>query len=236
MKTILVFDIFGDYAHFRKYFTNMSPTTFLIPPRTVLTGIIGALIGISKEENPESFPLAKAKIAVQLTSPVNKTIVQINGVKASSISALAMPVGVKRQINYEFVKKPCYRVYFTHEDNAIYERVKHHLTNHSSVYTLALGSAQCLANYNYIGEYEYNQRESANYLPISSTIGKEQLQDIDFTDNNKIQKAVMPNEMLNNRVVTEYKEFLYSISGEPIIAKVAEYLTISELEVNICVM
>src|SRR5690554_4536581 len=108
MKNILVFDIFGDYAHFRKYFTNMSPTTFLIPPRTVLTGVLGALIGISKEENPESFSLARAKIAVQLTAPVNKTIVQINGVKASSLSVLTMPVGVKRQINYEFVKNPCY--------------------------------------------------------------------------------------------------------------------------------
>lgn len=236
MRNILVFDIFGDYAHFRKYFTNMSPTTFLIPPRTVLTGIIGALIGISKEENPESFPLAKAKIAVQLKTSVNKTIVQINGVKASSISALSMPLGVKRQINYELVKKPCYRVYFTHSDLDIYEQAKQHLESHTSVYTLALGSAQCLANYNYIGEFEYSKVTSVDYLPISSTISKEQLQDIDFTDNNKIQKAVMPNEMLNSRVVTEYKEFLYSISGEPIKAKVTEYLTISELEVNICVM
>ena len=64
MKTILVFDIFGDYAHFRKYFTNMSPTTFVVPPRTVLTGIIGALIGISKEENPESFSLEDRKSVV----------------------------------------------------------------------------------------------------------------------------------------------------------------------------
>ncbi|MFA7056848.1 MAG: type I-B CRISPR-associated protein Cas5b [Candidatus Cloacimonadales bacterium] len=236
MKTILVFDIFGDYAHFRKYFTNMSPTTFVVPPRTVLTGIIGALIGISKEENPESFGVDKAMISVQLTAPVNKIIMQINGVKASSISALTMPVGVKRQINYEFVKKPCYRVYFTHQDQAIYEKARNNLINHASVYTLALGSAQCLADYNYIGEYVYSKRTSDNYLLISSMIGKEQLQDIDFTDNNKIQKSVMPNEMQNDRVVTEYREFLYSTSGKPIKAKVTEYLAITDLEVNICVM
>lgn len=236
MKTILVFDIFGDYAHFRKYFTNMSPTTFVVPPRTVLTGIIGALIGISKEENPESFSLEKAMISVQLTAPVNKVIMQINGIKADSLAKLAMPVGVKRQINYEFVKKPCYRVYFTHQDQAVYEKVRNNLINHTSVYTLALGVAQCLADYNYIGEYAYNRKTSDNYLLISSMIGKELLQDIDFTDNNKIQKSVMPNEMLNDRVVTEYREFLYSISGKPVKAKVTEYLAITDLEVNICVM
>lgn len=52
---ILCFELFGDYAQFRKFFTNMSPLSFSIPPRTVLMGIIGAMLGVDKAENPEHF-------------------------------------------------------------------------------------------------------------------------------------------------------------------------------------
>ena len=46
----LVFDIKGDYGHFKKYYTTSSPLTFSIPPRTTVSGMIGALIGLDKEE------------------------------------------------------------------------------------------------------------------------------------------------------------------------------------------
>ena len=52
---VLCFELFGDYAQFRKFFANMSPLSFSIPPRTVLTGIIGAILGIAKNCNPEYF-------------------------------------------------------------------------------------------------------------------------------------------------------------------------------------
>ena len=45
----LVFDIKGDYGHFKKYYTTSSPLTFSIP-RTTVSGMIGALIGLDKEE------------------------------------------------------------------------------------------------------------------------------------------------------------------------------------------
>ena len=44
----LVFDIKGDYGHFKKYYTTSSPLTFSIPPRTTVSGMIGALIGRSR--------------------------------------------------------------------------------------------------------------------------------------------------------------------------------------------
>ena len=52
-EKILCFELFGDYAQFRKFFTNMSPLSFSIPPRTVLSGIVGAILGIDKQVNPE---------------------------------------------------------------------------------------------------------------------------------------------------------------------------------------
>ncbi|MBI9031135.1 type I-B CRISPR-associated protein Cas5 [bacterium] len=236
MNKVLVFDIFGEYAHFRKYFTNMSPTTFIIPPRTVIAGIIGAIIGIDKSENPEKFLLKDSLIAVGLKREVNKVVMQINGVKATSLSNLTMPLGMKRQINYEFVKNPLYRIYFSHNDDELYNLLKNRLEMHESTYTIALGSAQCLANYEYIGEFDLSEVESEDYINIQTAISLDNLIEIDFTGNNKIQKSIMPNEMLNDRTVTKYEEFIYSISGATILAKTKKVYSINKLGEFICAM
>ncbi|MCB5262649.1 MAG: CRISPR-associated protein Cas5, partial [Candidatus Cloacimonetes bacterium] len=82
---ILCFELFGDYAQFRKFFTNMSPLSFSIPPRTVLTGIIGAILGIDKLKNPETFSGQNSFIALRLMSPVKKTKIAHNYLKTSSL-------------------------------------------------------------------------------------------------------------------------------------------------------
>ena len=236
MNKVLVFDIFGEYGHFRKHFTNMSPTTFLIPPRTVISGIIGAIIGIDKNENPEQFSLKESFISIGLKKEVNKVVMQINGVKANSLSTLTMPVGQKRQINYEFVKNPLYRIYFWHNNPDLYNALKNKLEMHQATYTIALGSAQCIANYEYIGEYDVSEHNSADFVKIATVISVDNLLEIDFSANNKVQKSIMANEMLNDRRVTKYEEFIYSITGIPITAKVKKHFTITELGESICAM
>ena len=54
MSKIIIFDIWGDYAHFKKPYTTTSPLTYSIPSRTALTGIIGAIMGIRKDKNNET--------------------------------------------------------------------------------------------------------------------------------------------------------------------------------------
>ncbi len=236
MNKVLVFDIFGEYAHFRKHFTNMSPTTFLIPPRTVISGIIGAIIGIDKTINPESFTLKNSFIAVGLRKEVNKVVMQINGVKANSLSILTMPLGQKRQINYEFVKNPLYRIYFSHNNPELYNQLKEKLEKHQATYSISLGSAQCLANYNYIGEFNLSEVEVTDFATIATAISLDNLLEIDFSGNNRVQKSIMSNEMLNDRRVTKYEEFVYSINGEPILAKVKKLYSINQLGEFICAM
>jgi CRISPR-associated Cas5-like protein len=43
-EKVLCFELFGDYAQFKKFFTNMSPTSVLFPPVAhAIAGIIGLL-------------------------------------------------------------------------------------------------------------------------------------------------------------------------------------------------
>jgi CRISPR-associated Cas5-like protein len=62
MTRVLVFEVWGEYGHFRKHYTTTSPLTFSIPSRTALTGLLGAIIGLSKEEYLGHFRCKQAQI------------------------------------------------------------------------------------------------------------------------------------------------------------------------------
>ena len=46
---LLVFDISGKFAHFRKYYTNSSSLTYLVPPRTSIYGLIAGILGLERD-------------------------------------------------------------------------------------------------------------------------------------------------------------------------------------------
>ena len=78
MEKLLVFDVWGDYGHFRKFYTTSSPLTFSIPPRTSLCGLLGSVVGLGKEEYLNHFSKKDAQIALRLLNPVKKTRLGIN--------------------------------------------------------------------------------------------------------------------------------------------------------------
>ena len=45
---VLVFDIWADYGHFRKFYTTTSPLTFSFPAPSTIAGILGAIYGAGK--------------------------------------------------------------------------------------------------------------------------------------------------------------------------------------------
>jgi len=75
---VLTFDLYGDFAHFRKYFTTTSPLTFSFPPPPTISGILGTIYGTPKNENQEVFGYENCKIALQIQKPVKKIRMGLN--------------------------------------------------------------------------------------------------------------------------------------------------------------
>ncbi len=233
-QSILVFDIFADYAQFKKYFTNMSPLTFPLPSRTVISGIIGAIIGIDKGENPESFSKKKSFIALKINNSARKIKLPTNYLKTVSKTHFSK-FKEHKPTNVEYLKNPSYRIYFYHKENGIYEKLKNNLEKHKSVYTLNLGISSCLANFSYIGEYKVQKKKSSS-VRISSVIPNDKIKNIIFEDKVVVQKCTLPNIMLNDREVTEYKEFLYEVNGNKVSVDIEKYYRINDLGENIIEM
>jgi CRISPR-associated protein Cas5h len=107
---VLCFELFGDYAHSVSSFTKHVSLSFSIPPRTVLSGIIGAILGISKHENP-NIRCDNSFIAIRLMNPVRKVRIAHNYIKTTSPSQV-FEYKSHKPTNIEFLKNVRYRVYF----------------------------------------------------------------------------------------------------------------------------
>jgi len=75
---VLVFDIYGDYGHFRKFYTTTSPLTFSFPPPPTIAGILGAIYGADKSEYLKIFGYDFCKTALKIVNPIKKVRMGIN--------------------------------------------------------------------------------------------------------------------------------------------------------------
>lgn len=211
---ILVFDLFSDWGQVKKVFTTMSPLSFPFPSRTVLQGVIGAIAGIDKSENPEMFIDDNTNIALRIINPVKKAVVPHNNIKVTSKSHFSR-FDSHKPTNIEFLKDTRYRIYFATDNKELYEKVKDNLTNHCSVYTISIGLSQCLANYEYIGEFNYNEKSENDFIIISSVFRKKGIREIKF-DDKKVFSVTLPVRMKNDREVIDYQEYLYESDGKEV--------------------
>lgn len=237
-KQFLIFDIWGDYAHFRKYYTTSSPLTFSIPPRTTLIGLISAIIGIGKDDYLEIMKKAQAEIAIRIINPIKKTRMTQNLINTKD--GYWKPVktsthGPRTPIRFEYLKNPRYRIYFHHLDNQINSMLKANLKNHKSVYTPYLGISELLADFAFIAETEATEtKNNREFIDIHSVIPLDMIEKPDLLQpGKKYFKERIPCEMLPGRIVTEYREILYEIDGKPIRAKVKNCIALTNGDVII---
>jgi CRISPR-associated protein Cas5h len=66
---VIKFRLSGDYALFKKPFANNQPQSFVIPPKTAILGLIGAIMGWSKEKYIQTLPFNQFGYAVRLLTP-----------------------------------------------------------------------------------------------------------------------------------------------------------------------
>ena len=152
---VLVFEIYGDMAMFRKPYTTTSMVSFPFPPPTAVAGIIGAIIGLQhgadiNAKNASYWAeMEGSQIAVGIRRPISWMITSVNLMKFKTPSAF---MGEHIQVKHQFVKKPRYRIYL--RGGRIYNELKKRLEKGEFVYTPYLGVGYALAEVSFIGEYD----------------------------------------------------------------------------------
>ena len=232
MSKIIIYDIGGEYAHFKKPYTTTSPLTYSIPSRTALTGIIGAIMGIRKDKNNEDLNYSKCNLSIRIMNPIKKTIINQNLINTKTAEKMSRmkSKGGRTQIRIENLKDVKYRIYVEifseKEHNDLLSRLK----NHSPVFTPSLGISENLANFSFIEEVEYKKEMGDIKLHSVLNIEKIQPQNVIFEEGKEYFVDTYSLEMQEDREVLKYGEILIERKGQEIAVRNIEYIALSNGE------
>ncbi len=163
---VLIFDIQGPMAHFRKYYTSSGASlSYLFPPKTVIVGIIAGLLGIPSErftsdtENMyyDRFTSKNSLVAISIRSKIRQLMQKVNYVSTKSLGKIDGSAGQPTQIPLEILrpendKMLLYRIYFFHLDKIIYQELRKRLKTQNFAFPPYFGLSEFLATIKYIAE------------------------------------------------------------------------------------
>ncbi|MGB9762272.1 MAG: type I-B CRISPR-associated protein Cas5b [Caldimicrobium thiodismutans] len=235
---IISFRFYGDFAHFRKFYTTSSPLTFPFPPPPTIKGIIGAIMGFDRDNY--LIKTKDIKVGVSLDSPVKKTRMGLNIIFTKGSSGKFDPTlnpankgdankTLRTQIKAEFLKNPSYIIYVSGDDE-FNKTLKNRLQNKQNEYTVYLGISELIADFEYLSSHEgIILKESEKVDSVISTISVESI-DIEKIEKNRVEigKERIPTVMEQDRTVKKYEDVIFDVNGKSIYGKFKNLVKISE--------
>ncbi|MDN5363123.1 MAG: CRISPR-associated protein Cas5h [Eubacteriales bacterium] len=228
---VLVFDIWGDFAHFKKFYTTSSPLTFSFPPPPTVKGMLAAIIGINRHEEDYLYLLRNevCRVGVRILHPIRKTRWGLNHINTKGGFWQPEKKGTheaRTQIRTEFIKFPAYRIYIHLAVNDLYAKLKDCLQQHRSYYTFSLGLSELLGDFRFVGEKDVEEREEMTeekecftVIPVSLLVEKGLVIEPDKT----YFKERVPVEMIPGREVVRYEDVIFDPNGRGIKARLSKY-------------
>ena len=152
----------GNWAHFKKPETNNNPLSHDLITKTALIGLIGAVLGIEREEMKGKFPQLSEDLlyGVQLLNPIKKISWGFTSRTAISPTAEGTPK------YFEFLKDPRYLVLIALQDErsiSIFEGFKMAIKQEEAVYPPVLGWHNCPANLQWKSEGEFLEIKNGTF-------------------------------------------------------------------------
>lgn len=232
-EKMLIFDIKGPFAHFRKYYTNSSSLSYIFPPRTVVTGLLAGLLGYPNERSKsaniyyEIFNSEKCKVTVALLTRIKKFMQTVNYLATDDFPKTSQQLLIKlmngkighTQIPLEIlmsesetIQELCYRIYFYHHGTDIYSELKNRLLENKFVYPPYLGISEFLASIKYIAEGEV-ERNNIDTLEIKTVCRLDYVEPIFEGNNLQYLIEKMPTGFLNDRTPLKPENYIFDMKN-----------------------
>lgn len=233
----LVFDISGRYAHYKKIYVTTSALSNVIPFKTSIYGLVGAIMGLQRNDNEylNKFSEEKCKIGIQILNAINSQRLNIN------LSEAPGPIKNSRKPTLvEYVLNPKYRIFFCHSDEVLLSKLKNRVETGRFHYTPVLGLAHCIANVDYDGFYDIERFSGT--AAIHSIVDKKQFLGFDeenWKDENIHieEQAMYALEMSTSREVTKRTTVLYERNAKPIVCDTNTFYSVqNEAQPNIMLL
>lgn len=232
IMNIIIFELSGKFAHFRKFYTNSSSLSYSVPPRTTIEGTIGALLGYERDSYYEILNADKLYVAVEKIGRTRKIMQSLNYIRATSPGDIMSPKE-HTQIPFEILtgdEDIRYRFYVTHEDEKVLKEIEQRVSNNKPVYPLCFGSAPFSCYIDYVDKVEGELCESDEYEFISTVINNDKVEEIDIENlEGSLIKERMPRDFKYGRIIKEVTTYVYEEEGKPLKARISgKFLKLSD--------
>ncbi|MEM3470585.1 MAG: CRISPR-associated protein Cas5 [Thermoproteota archaeon] len=226
---LLVFDLVGPMAHFRKFYTNSSSLSYPFPPRTTLAGIIAALLGWERDSYYEKLASHQARLGIALRTPV-RSLMQTANYLYTKGDGWDGSQG-HTQIPLEFILPHPpelllrYRVYFTHVDEHLVYTLHKQLASGSYRYPVYLGITECpgwVENACLHKEAEW-QTDPERALPIATVVPLPRIRELSLPQSSqelRILKDRIPLDFHPDRRLKDAADVLWEAEGRPLTIRV----------------
>jgi len=206
-EEFLIFDIWGEVAHFRRYDTTSSPLSWPFPPRPTVFGILGAILGLDKKSYLAEFQDEAIAIAISIRQRPRSLRVAFNYTETKGIPLFRTTQHT--QIRLEILADARYRIFFRHPNRELQARLTELVRAHRSVYTVSLGLASMLADFAFVATVEPKASSLTEATGIDSIAPFAVAQPIRSPDSAPLLLNSVPRQMAPERVVTAYQDVIY---------------------------
>lgn len=220
------FRLWGQIAHFLQAPYSVYWATYPIPPRTVLQGIVGAVLGLDKD-TPQ-VELASAQFSVSGgIAPIHRHGCNLRKNTVPSTRPFSVNSVLKHEHNTEEFNVHTTRVQqewlyepefiiVAHLPDQYHEKFVHRLRNQEYHYTPCLGNAGMFAMFDLLEEGEITPLPEGDYA-VQSVVRHTPTTRLAMTKHLAMQSIAMPWSVDTERVFTTCPDpYLVTRSGDPI--------------------
>ncbi|OXT08893.1 type I-B CRISPR-associated protein Cas5 [Thermoanaerobacterium thermosaccharolyticum] len=220
---LILFDIKGPMAHFRKYYTNSSSLSYAFPPRTAIMGIIAGMLGYERDSYYDLLSSKNCHIGISIINSIRsiyKTVNYISVISKNDVNGINGHTQIPLEIivpNDLKINNLCYRIYFWHQNKEVMDDIEKRLAEKDFVYPIYLGLTEFIANvsnYHVFNKGEIREKTSKDYVKISSVCNLDNVEEFGLsfkTENTNLQyvKEIMPLDFTKERESMISAYFLY---------------------------
>lgn len=224
-REFVMFDVAADMAHFRRQYAITTALTYAIPPRTALCGLVGAVLGLPKNESLVNFVDELAIFGLQILRSVRTAHVSINLVQTKDNKWFRLKgENPRTAMRYEVIREPRFRIMFSHP--TLRASLEDALNNKETSYTPSLGLAWMIAWFE--GDCSVESAElvldDTGTQRLLSPVRSDDIQgEILWNVDGLYQRVRMPAEMQPDRQVTRYESYIIDTMGNAIETSLKRY-------------
>ena len=230
INKVLVFNIKGKTAHFKKYYSNKSSLTYKLPSRTVLMGMVSSILKYSRDSYYDIFSPDKAKFGIKIKKAGSTHFECMNYLKeGGGHTQVRLQLLLPKENNLE------YKVYFTHENDKIIDELENKIKNNELGYGLFFGQRQFRADL----EFKYvidNLNIRENYKgEITTLTFKNNIKDFEINNDLELTVDNMPvsfNKSKNGREPESILEVCYEENGDNLKGEFKEVIETSKENIS----